>query len=114
MIDSIWRIHKMKSYQVLLPSWLERPIKKRVDLLNVSFSEVIRVQICFAVLALQKVLYPEYKPGIELESFLNSIKEFFNGAHEKEDVLELYSDIYFETRKALEYRVKQENKAEKK
>lgn len=114
MIDSIWRIYPMKSYQVLLPSWLEKPIKKRVDLLNVSFSEVIRVQICLAVLALQEVLYPEYKPGIQLESFLISIKNFFDGSHEKEDVLELYSDIYFETRKALEYRMKQEKKAEKK
>ena len=104
----------MKSYQVLLPRWLERPIKKRVDLMGVSISEVIRIQICLSVLALQNTLYPEYKPGRTLEYFLNSIKEFFDGSHEKDEILELYSDIYFETRKALEYREKQEQKAEKK
>lgn len=104
----------MKSYQVLLPRWLERPIKKRVDLMGVSFSEVIRVQICLAVLAIQNTLYPQYKPGIKLEFFLKAITEFFDGNHEKDEILELYSDIYFETRKALEYREKQENKSEKK
>lgn len=104
----------MKSYQVLLPRWLERPIKKRADLLGISLSEVLRVQICISVLAFQNILFPEYKPGIKLEYFLNSIKEYFDGNHEKNEILELYSDIYFETRKALEYREKQEKKAEKK
>lgn len=100
----------MKSYQVLLPRWLERPIKKRVDQLEVSFSEVLRVQICLAVLAFQNALFPEYKPGVKLEDFLNSIKEFIHGKHKKNEILELYSDIYYETRKALEYREKQEKK----
>jgi len=100
----------MKSYQVLLPRWLERPIKKRVDQLEVSFSEVLRIQVCLAVLAFQTVLYPEYKPGIELESLLNELKKIIHGNHGKEEILDLYSDIYYETRKALEYREKQEKK----
>jgi hypothetical protein len=104
----------MKSYQVLLPRWLERPIKKRVEQLEVSFSEVLRIQVCLAVLAFHSVLYPEYKPGIKLESFLNELKKFIHGNHDKEEILDLYSDIYYETRKALEYREKQEKKAEKK
>jgi hypothetical protein len=103
----------MKSYQVLLPRWLERPVKKRVDQLNVSFSEVLRVQVCLAVLALQKVMHPDYKPDMELEDFLNKIKSFLDENHEKNEILELYSDIYYETRKALEYREKQEKKAKK-
>lgn len=103
----------MKSYQVLLPRWLERPVKKRVDQLNVSFSEVLRVQVCLAVLALQKVMHPDYKPDMELEDFLNKIKSFLDENHEKNEILELYSDIYYETRKALEYREKQERKAKK-
>jgi ubiquitin-protein ligase len=103
----------MKSYQVLLPRWLERPVKKRVEQLNVSFSEVLRVQVCLAVLALQKVMHPNYKPAIELEDFLNKIKSFLDENHEKNEILELYSDIYYETRKALEYREKQEKKAKK-
>jgi len=104
----------MKSYQVLLPRWLERPVKKRVDLLEVSFSEVLRVQICISILSLQNVLFPEYKPGLKLEYILNSIKELFDGNHEKGEIFDLYSDIYYETRKALEYREKQEQKANKK
>jgi hypothetical protein len=114
MIASRWRNPKMKSYQVLLPRWLERPIKKRVDQLEVSFSEVLRVQICLAVLAFQNVLFPEYKASVELESFLEAIKEFIQNDHEKEEILDLYSDIYYETRKALEYREKRERRSEKK
>jgi hypothetical protein len=104
----------MKSYQVLLPRWLERPIKKRVDRLEVSFSEVLRIQVCLTVLAFQKILFPEYEPGVKLEDFLNSIKDLIYNDHKKDEILDLYSDIYYETRKALEYREKEEKKAEKK
>ena len=104
----------MKSYQVLLPRWLERPIKKRVDQFEISLSEVLRVQICLAVLAFQNILYPEYKPGVTLEYFLESIKNFVQNNSEKDEILDLYSDIYYETRKALEYREGRENMAEKK
>lgn len=113
-MTSNWRNLDMKSYQVLLPRWLERPVKKRVDQLEISFSEVLRVQVCLSVLAFQNVLYPEYKPGTKLEYFLNQIKEFVQGEHEKSEILDLYSDIYYETRKALEYREKKEKKAERK
>jgi hypothetical protein len=108
------RNQNMKSYQVLLPRWLERPVKKRVDQLEISFSEVLRVQVCLAVLAFQKVLYPEYQPGKELDYYLNTLKGFIYGKPDKDAILDLYSDIYFETRKALEYRENQEKKAERK
>ncbi len=103
----------MKSYQVLLPRWLESPIKKKVDQLEVSFSEVLRVQVCIAVLAFQNILFPEYKPGVKLEDFLKTIKEYIHGDQEKNEILDLYSDIYYETRKAIEYREMQEMKSEK-
>jgi len=98
----------MKSYQVLLPNWLEKHIKKRVDSLDISFSEVIRLQICISILAFQNIRFPEYKTDISLKDISNSFKKIAERGLERDEILHLFSDIYFETRKALEYRDKKD------
>lgn len=40
----------LKRYQVLLPDWMEEYIKYLVDKYDLSFSEVIRGEICIAIL----------------------------------------------------------------
>jgi len=104
----------MNAYQVLLPRWLERPIKNRVKNLDVSISEILRIQVCISVMAFQRVLFPEYKFDIPLEEFLQSIKELTEKDDVKDEIREVYSDIYYETRKALDYREKKEKRAKKK
>jgi len=96
----------MKPYQVLLPHWLERHIRNRVDVLDLSFSEVIRLQICLATLALQYEIFPEYKTGLTFKQISKSIKKVTDSEFERDEILRLCSEIYFETRKALEYRYK--------
>lgn len=96
----------MKSYQVLLPHWLERHIKDRVNLFDLSFSEIIRLQICISILAFQGIRFPEYKIDINLKYISNSMKKIAEKEFERDEVLRLFSEIYFETRIALEYRYK--------
>jgi len=104
----------MKSYQVLLPHWLERYVKKRADLLELGFSEIIRLQICIAILAFQNIRFPEYKTGMSLKHISDSYKKIAESDFERDEVLHLCSEIYFETRKALEYRDKKDKEVKKK
>lgn len=104
----------LKRYQVLLPDWLEDYIKHLVDAFDLSFSEVIRAEICCTVLATVPALYPEYKPGFKHQDILDMIKKNFGIDLEREETHRLLSKIYFEARKAAEYRLEKEKKPKKK
>ena len=104
----------MKSYQVLLPQWLERHVRKRAGLLDLSFSEVIRLQICISILAFQNIRFPEYKTDVGLKYISNSFKKIAESEFERDEILHFCSEIYFETRKALEYRDKKGKEVKKK
>jgi hypothetical protein len=93
----------MKTYQVQLPKWLEKYIKHRADLYDLSFSEVIRIQICLTILAFQSVSFPEYKADFSFKDVLERIKKKGKDKDNREETLEFVSKIYFETRKALDY-----------
>lgn len=54
----------LKRYQVLLPDWMEDYIKFLVERHDVSFSEIIRAELCFSFLNTIIKLCPEYKSGI--------------------------------------------------
>jgi len=91
----------LKRYQVLLPDWLESYIIQIAELYDLSFSEIIRSEICFSILSSIKLLFPEYKMEITPKEVL----ELSTGQKEveTEEKHRLLSKIYFETRKALEY-----------
>jgi hypothetical protein len=93
----------LKRYQVLLPDWLESYITQIAELFDLSFSEMIRLEICFSILSSTKFLYPKYKMEITPKEILESAQ------NKKEMTVEerhrLFSKMYFETRKAAEYRL---------
>jgi len=97
-----------KRYQVLIPDWLEKYIQWGVKKYGLSFSELIRLEICQAVLAMMHARYPEYKPGYTTEEFLEGINKFDEGKMGSEELDKILSTIYFEARKAIEYRFAQE------
>lgn len=103
----------LKRYQVLLPDWLGDYIKILVDKYDLNFSEVIRVEICMAILNSTPNLYPEYKPGIMSKEIYRLQREEAQEDMEREDTHSILSKIYFETRKAIEYRLTQEKKQKK-
>jgi len=100
-----------RRYQVLLPDWLERYIKWGVKRYNLSFSELIRLEVCLAVISTISELYPEYKPGVSLKAIHETIKKYTAGKTEKEETSEIISTIYFEARKAIEYMFMQQKES---
>ena len=104
----------LKRYQVLLPDWLEEYIKYLADRYDLSFSEVIRAEICIAIVGQISKLHPEYKFSITHEEILDMIKKAVQENTESDEQHRLLSKIYFETRKAIEYRFSQEKKQKKK
>ena len=104
----------LKRYQVLLPDWLGEYIKQLVNKYDLSFSEVIRVEICMAILSTVSTLFPEYKLGITPKEIFTKIQQHAEKGMEREEEYRILSKIYFETRKAIEYRVNKEKKLRKK
>ncbi len=94
----------LKRYQVLLPDWLEDYIKIGVETYGFSFSELIRLEVCFSILTQIPILHPEYKPGINLQAIFKAINQAATKSPDKNKYAGLVSQIYFETRKAIEYR----------
>lgn len=94
----------LKRYQVLLPDWLEDYLKWGVKQTGLSFSEIIRLEICFSVLSLIEELHPEYKPNITMKDVTEIAKSFNKSGFTKEDIDRFASRVYFETRKAIEHR----------
>ena len=102
-----------KRYQVLIPDWLEEYIKSGVKRYGLSFSELIRLEICHAVITQISARYPEYKSGFTVEDLLKGIDRFEKGKMNREDLDRMISMIYFEARKAIEYRFLKEKKENK-
>lgn len=98
----------MKKYQVFIPEWLDDYIKRVAENYDLSISEVLRLELCFGALCTVTSLYPEYKAEISVNDFIENIKRHRKVEIEREDVLRLLSRIYFETRKAIDYRYKKE------
>ncbi len=103
----------MKRYQVLLPDWLEDDIKHFVKKYKISFSEAIRAEICASILATVPKQFPEYKPGLTHEDMIAMIKKMANEKRTREEIRRLLSKVYFEARKAAEYRFAKEKELKK-
>ena len=103
-----------KRYQLLIPDWLEDYLKYIVDKHDVSFSEVIRLEVCFSVLSSVTNLYPEYKPGMTPREILEFYKKNARYGMDSVEMHRIMSNIYFEARKAAEYRLAKGKKPGKK
>ncbi len=103
----------LKRYQVLLPDWLEDYVKLLADKYDLSFSEVIRAMICNWILASVPSIFPELKLGITPKEIHDMVKAEAQDNMEREDMHRVLSKIYFEARKAAEYRMAQEKKQKK-
>lgn len=104
----------LKRYQVLLPDWMEEYIKYLVDKYDLSFSEVIRGEICIAILCTVSKLYPDLKLDITPEEVFKMVEKDIQEGLEREEEYRMLSKIYHETRKAVEHRLKKEKEKKKK
>ncbi len=103
----------MKKYQVFIPEWLDDYIKHAAEYYDLSISEILRLELCFGALCAVTSLYSEYKPEISVNDFMENLRQHQKGKLEREDLLRLCSKVYFETRKAIEYRYKKEESGKK-
>jgi hypothetical protein len=102
----------LKRFQVLLPDWLEDYLTILVDRYDLSFSEVIRIALCIEILTIVPLLFPEYKPEIDAKKISELIEIKTENNIDQDEIHRFMSKIYFESRKAAEYRHAQEKKKE--
>ena len=95
-----------RKFNVFLPVWLSDYINAFRERYGLSFSEGVRVCLCLSVICITDMMHPEYTPGISVVQICEEIKSFQKGDQDK--VKEKLSEIYFEARKAIEYRRKVE------
>ncbi len=100
-----------KRYQVLIPDWLEEYIKWGVKKYKLNFSELIRLEICQAIIGYISERYPEYNSGYSMKDFIKGIRSFEKGEMSPETLDKTISQIYFEARKAIEYRFSKEKES---
>lgn len=98
----------LKRFQVLLPDWLETYIEYNAELYGLSFSEILRTQICITTLVAITTFYPEYKPDISIEDIFRPELDFPTDKIAKDKVHQMVSKISFEARKAIEYRMEKQ------
>ncbi len=85
-----------------------------VDKYDLSFSEVIRSEICIAILCTVSKLYPDIKLDISSEEVFKMVKKEIQEGLEREEQYRILSKIYHETRKAVEHRLKKEKEKKRK
>ena len=96
-----------KKLQVVVPHWLEDYLNNLVVRYDLNISEVIRLQICFAILAMTEKLFPEYEMGFGPDQ-ITELPRTEPEDLDREQLMRSLSKIYFEARKAAEYRLSKE------
>ncbi len=99
----------LKRYQVLLTDWLGDYVKFLSEKYDLSFSEIIRLIVCSFTCCITTKLYPKFKCDINEKTILDEFKKI-NKKDGVEDAHKLISKIYFEARKATEFRMQKEKK----
>ena len=103
-----------KRCQILLTDWQEEYLKDATQVNDLSFSEMARIVLSEGILCAVSGRYPEYKPGITKKEHAQMMKKGANPATTPEEKHRLIAKIYFEARKAAEYRMKKVRKQVKK
>lgn len=103
----------LKKYQVLIPEWLEEYIKYLAEKYDLSFSEIIRSEVCFSIICTVTHFFPEFKSSLKPQELLELAKERLEKGIEGEEMHRLLSKVYFEARKAVEHRLSKESPKKK-
>lgn len=96
----------LKRCQVLLEDWQLEYIKNAAERYDYSLSEVLRIFLSEGFLCVITALHPEYKPNITKKYFVEMARKAANHNTSLEEKHKSISKIYFEARKAAEYRLK--------
>ncbi|MFC1599211.1 hypothetical protein ACFL2W_00315 [Candidatus Omnitrophota bacterium] len=103
-----------KRFQILLSDWQERYLRDAMELNDLSFSEMVRIILSEGILHTACLLYPRYKAGVNKNDLAKWIKKGANPTTTSEEKHRLIAKLYFEARKAAEYRLEKTRIAKKK
>lgn len=100
----------LKRYQVLLSDWQAEYAKFVAERYDMSFSEVLRM--CLSVFAIEAVglLHPTYKSKFDTRKFVAAAKGLKKESLDAAKMHTYLSQLYFEGRKAVEYRIEHADK----
>jgi len=101
----------LKRFQVLLIDWQEEYIRYISKKHNYSFSETLRIILSEGMLYIIPLLSPEYRSVITKKDLSKLIKKVAKTNSTEAERHKFISTVYFEARKAVEYRL---GKAKKK
>jgi len=100
--------------QVLITDWLNDYITYLAELYDVSYSEVVRLGLCFEFITTIKELYPKSECEINRKELLNLLQKTLQEKKTTEEAHRFISKLYFESRKAIEFRMKRDKMCKKK
>ena len=103
----------LKRYQVLINDWLADYLKDVAKLYGISYSEALRLASCLYAGEMANELYPEYKYPFTKKKLKDIMRAYKEEKLSKKDLAKVMSQIYFESRKALEF-MTEKRKADKK
>jgi len=95
----------LKRCQVLLEEWQQDYIKNTAERYDQSFSEVLRIFLSQGFLYIIPLMHHEYKSTISGKELVRMTKKAANPNTSQEEEHKLISRLYFEARKAVEYRL---------
>jgi len=95
----------LKRHQVLLTDWLAEYIWYIAKKYDMSFSEVIRAMLSVQFLRMISDLSSDYKPNLTDKEIVKILRQLATHKTAEEEMHKLLSKLYFETRKAIEFRL---------
>lgn len=96
-----------KRHQVLLSDWQIEYIQDTARRYDQSFSEILRIFLAEGMFYIVSLLCPEYRPKITGKELRDRIIKASQPSTVIGEKHKLVADIYFEARKAVEYRMQQ-------
>jgi hypothetical protein len=102
-----------KRIQVVVPHWLDEYIGFLIEKYDLNTSELIRMYLCVGIITLTESLYPDFKSDIDFSDFRQDFQSRPMEDVDRERLFKAMSKIYFEARKAVEFRMTAEQKREK-
>ncbi|MFC1576354.1 hypothetical protein ACFL3J_01640 [Candidatus Omnitrophota bacterium] len=95
----------LKRHQFLIEDWQEDYLKFISKTYDISYSEALRILFCIAAMQCVKEIHPQYKPtSLTIKKVVQAGIKIKQGKIREEDFHGLISQVYFDARKAIEYR----------
>lgn len=97
----------LKRCQVLLLDWQEEYLKEAAKRHDLSFSEGVRIFLSTGMLQIITALHPQYEAKLNKKEINRAIRKATHHQTPRDEQYKLIARLYFEARKASEYRLAQ-------